>query len=46
LIAAAVDAPITLSLDIFHIDASTGESGTVFTISQGDAQIFLREEIE
>jgi hypothetical protein len=45
-VAAAVHAPITLSLDIPHIDTSTGESGTNFTIPQGDARIFLREEIE
>jgi len=46
LIAAAVDTPITLSLNVSHIDTATGKSGTEFTIPQGDAHIFLREEIE
>ena len=44
LIAAAVDAPITLSLGVSHIDTATGKSGTDFTIFQGDARIFLRED--
>jgi len=46
LIAAAVDAPFTVSLDVSHIDTTTGEPGTDFMIPQGDSRIFLREEIE
>ena len=42
--AAALEAPITLSLYVSHIDAAAGESGTEFTIPQGDARIFLREK--
>jgi len=45
-VAAAVHAPITLSLDNPHIDIATGASGTDFTVPQGDARIFLREEKE
>ena len=44
LIVAAVSTPIPLSLDISHIDIATGESGTDFTVPQGDARIFLRED--
>jgi len=43
LIVAAVDAPITLSLNISHIDTATRESGTDFSVPQSDARIFLRE---
>ncbi len=46
LIVAAVDEPITLSFDVSHMDTATGASGTDFIIPQGDARIFLREEIE
>lgn len=44
LIVAAAGSPITLSLDVSHVDIATGSSGTEFTVSQGDARIFLRED--
>jgi len=43
-VAAAVDGPITLSLDIPYIDIATGASGTEFTVPKGDARIFIRED--
>ena len=41
LVVAAVHAPVALSLDVSHTDIATGESGTDFTVPQGDARIFL-----
>ena len=41
-VVAAVHTPITLSLDVPHIDIATGASETDLTVPQGDARIFLR----
>jgi hypothetical protein len=46
LIVAAVDAPIALSLGTSHTDIATGASGTDFTVPQGDAGVFLREDVQ
>jgi hypothetical protein len=43
LIVAVTNAPVALSLDSSHIDVATGDSGTVFTVPQGDARIFLQD---